>query len=225
MSKIYTVLVVLLALPVTACDPADLVEAVTRDAVTGSGNIIRESRDLPEFDSVNLEGSIHAEIMRGENFLCKIDTDDNIMPLVVTEVRNRTLTIRMKPGITLFNEVNVYLEAPAVREASVSGSGDIILSDLIGEKAELYISGSGDLTAFGEVERLVAGVNGSGDMHLAELHAREAVVEINGSGDIEVNASGYLECEINGSGAVKYKGNPQEIRREINGSGDIRQTE
>ena len=221
MRKIYSLLVVLLVMPGAACNPTELVEAVARGPVTGSGNIISEDRELPEFDSVLVEGSLDAEIMKGEDHRCVVKADDNIVSLVITEVSNRNLIIRMKPGISVFTDVKVYVEAHVVKEASLSGSGDIMLSDVTEDEVELYISGSGDITAFGEVERLSAGIDGSGDMDLAELYAGEAVVEINGSGDIVVNASSSLECEINGSGDIHYTGNPSEIKREINGSGDI----
>ena len=72
---------------------------------------------------------------------------------------------------------------------------------------------------------MVAEINGSGDINLFEFYAKNATVEINGSGDIELSVSDSLEAEINGSGDIKYKGNPVEVKRSVNGSGDIGRVE
>ena len=207
-----------------ACDPSEIiVKSVRGESITGSGQVAREERSLPEFDSVELEGSMNVEISKGSSIKCTVEGDDNILPLLKTEVRGNRLRIYFKRGMSLssYKVLNVYLEVPELSGVSVSGSGDISFTDVTRGEVKVSIDGSGDITGTGEAEAVTAEINGSGDMHLFKLYTERASVEINGSGDIAINASAFLDAEINGSGDIKYKGNPSEIKREINGSGDI----
>ena len=44
---------------------------------------------------------------------------------------------------------------------------------------------------------------------------------INGSGDAEIWSSESLSAIVNGSGDIEYYGDPINVKREVNGSGNI----
>ena len=211
-----------------ACDPAEIiVRSVGGAVVAGSGVVVEEERNLPAFDEVQLDGSMNVEISKGDSVKCMVEGDDNILPLLKTEVSGRKLRIYFESGMSLtsYTELNVYLEVPEIRGAYVSGSGSIAFTDVTREEVKVTIDGSGNISGTGEVKTVAAEINGSGDIRLFKLFAENASVEINGSGDVEISTSASLDAEINGSGDIKYQGNPAEIKREINGSGEIRQSE
>ena len=224
MKKVLMLLFSIMIMFSIACDPAEiLVRSVRGETIAGSGQVMSEDRSLPDFDTVELEGNMDVEISKGDSVKCTVEGDDNIIPLLKTEVRGNRLRIYLKRGISLssYKALNVYLEVPEINGVSVSGSGDISFTDVTRGDVKVSINGSGDLTGTGEAEAVTAEINGSGDMHLFKLFSERASVEINGSGDVEINASASLDAEINGSGDIKYKGNPPEIKRSVNGSGDI----
>jgi len=212
-------------LVLTACDPADiLVQAVERHTVVGSGQIINEDRDIAEFSSVDVSGSMNVRISRGERARCTVEGDDNIVPLVKTEVHGGKLKVFFERGVSIHRDVNVYLEVPLITRVSLSGSGDIDITDVTRDEVSLEIDGSGDISATGEVGTLSVEIDGSGNMRLFDLHAARASVEINGSGDVQINAGESLDCEINGSGDIRYAGNPESVRKTVRGSGSISRT-
>ena len=86
---------------------------------------------------------------------------------------------------------------------------------------KMNISGSGDITANGDVQTLKAKINGSGDILATKLKSKSATIEINGSGDAIIWADNSIIAKINGSGDIKYYGNPTNVESNINGSGDI----
>ena len=224
MKKLSTIVISILIMFSIACDPAEiLVNSMGGEILIGSGQVISEERALPDFDKVELEGSMNVEITQGPAVKCTVEGDDNILSMLKTEVRSNRLRIYMEHGISLssYKTLDIYLEVPEITGAAVSGSGDITFTDVTGQEVEVSIDGSGDITGTGEVETLSAYVNGSGDIRLLQLYAKEASVEVNGSGDVGVNVSDSLEAEINGSGDIKYKGDPPRVTRSVNGSGDI----
>ncbi len=224
MKKPLILFVSILVMFSAACDPAEiLVRSVGGEIIVGSGQIIKEDRSLPAFDEVLLEGSMNVEILKGDSVKCTVEGDDNVIPLLKTEVSRGRLRIYFKHGMSLtsYTDLKVYLEIPEIKGAYVSGSGDIVFTDVTKELVKVEIDGSGDISGIGEAETVMAEINGSGDIHLFKLFAEKASVEINGSGDVEITASTSLDVEINGSGEVKYKGNPADVKSDINGSGDI----
>jgi hypothetical protein len=54
----------------------------------GSGNVISESRQAPEFHKIRLEGQGKVALTQGSQSSLGVATDDNILPFIETEVKN-----------------------------------------------------------------------------------------------------------------------------------------
>ena len=191
------------------------------DRIEGSGNIISEYRELSNFQSISLLGSIDIDINYSDATSCTVVGDDNIIEHVKTEVINDKLKISIDKSYSSTKALVVNLSVLNVNELSVSGSGDIRFKNYKDDKLSLKISGSGDILGDGNVETLTGKINGSGDLLLKELHSKSATININGSGDAEVWASDTMVGAINGSGDIDLYGNPENIESKINGSGEI----
>ena len=189
--------------------------------IKGSGNIISESRELNNFTSIILLGSIDINIKTSESNNCVVVADDNLIPFIKTEVVNNNLQISINKNYSSIEGIEVNVNAPEYDEVSISGSGDINIIDFKNDNLSLNISGSGDITANGEVQTLIAKISGSGNLMSKEIKSKFATITINGSGDAEVFASDSISAKINGSGNIKYFGNPENVDSIINGSGDI----
>ena len=57
------------------------------ETVTGSGTIISEEREVPIFNQISLKGSGKVILTKGENQNVRVNTDENIMPHIQTEVK------------------------------------------------------------------------------------------------------------------------------------------
>lgn len=71
----------------------------------------------------------------------------------------------------------------------------------------LGVQGSGDITAFGQVDLLVAEMAGSGDVDASELVAKSAKLSMVGSGDIDAYVSDSVKARVMGSGDIVIRGN------------------
>ena len=189
--------------------------------IQGSGNIISESRELNNFTSITLLGSIDVNIKTSESNNCVVVADDNLIPYIKTEVINNKLNISLNESYSSEEKLVVNINTPNYDEVSLSGSGNINILDFKNNNLSLNISGSGNITGNGEVETLVVKINGSGNLMSKEIKSKSATITINGSGDGEVFAGDSISAKINGSGNIKYFGNPENVDSIINGSGDI----
>lgn len=110
-------------------------------------------------------------------------------------------------------------EAPSFR---LQGSGDITLYDIQQAMLDVGVNGSGDITPYGQVERLRAQVLGSGDVDASDLSATSAELTVNGSGDIEAYVTREVVARVAGSGDIVVRGNPATRDHRVSGSGDIK---
>lgn len=103
----------------------------------------------------------------------------------------------------------------------LSGSGDIVLTDILCRHLTGNLTGSGDIRLKGQAEEGAYQLTGSGDIKAFDCLVGKLACHITGSGDIRAHATNKLINSITGSGDIVYKGTPR-IDCSITGSGKIR---
>lgn len=208
-----------------------------------SGLRITETRDIRNFDGVEVYGNLEVRLVQASQAKVVIEGDENIVQQIETYVTNNVLQVRMKNGYSSRgNDILIWVHAPDVYEITLNGSGEIITENLhnFGDylevtlngsgymfirgdarTAEVRSTGSGDIRLTGNGRYIKATANGSGDILAGGFTVDEADAKVWGSGDIFVNVWRYLYAEINGSGDIIYEGNPR-IEAYRTGSGTIR---
>jgi hypothetical protein len=230
-TRICTIAVVLL---LCACDLV---------GVRGSGKLITESRNVSDFDRVTLAGSGEVILTQGDGESLTVETDDNVMQYVTTEVRGGTLTLGTEPGkrvsptrlkfalrvedlagLQVSGSGDVVAERFTTDdlEITVSGSGDVQIDALTADEVAVRISGSGDVELAGQVTGQEVTVSGSGKYRAGDLRSETVAVTISGSGDATIWATESLDARITGSGSVGYYGHP-ETNVSTSGSGKARE--
>lgn len=198
--------------------------SITGERVEGSGVPSKVLRTVSGFSSVHLRGSMDATILVGRNYQVVLIGDDNILPLITTEVRADGLIIDTHSNIRPHLPLRVEIHLPDIDACSISGSGDIEVSGISGQNFSASIAGSGDIHAAGRSEILEVSIAGSGSCDLRELDTETADISISGSGDVLVLCRKTLSASIAGSGDVKYLGNPR-IESHVSGSGSVQSIE
>lgn len=190
--------------------------------IHGSGVMKTETRPVETFTAVRLSSSANVVIERGGAASLTVTGDDNLLSLLVSEVRDGTLFLSYAKGKSFEGKIPVYhLTTGELRTLTVMGSGDVDASKLKGDALSVSIAGSGDVRLAGEVGDLTVAIDGSGDVDAAKLKAKRATVTVNGSGDATVNVTEELDAKIKGSGDISYLGSPK-ITKAVSGSGSIK---
>jgi hypothetical protein len=190
-------------------------------AIHGSGHAKTESRAVASFAKIDLAGSPDVEVAVGPAASVSVTTDDNILPIIETKVDGETLKINSKRSYNTSLGVKVSITVPDLQGVSVSGSGNIHVEGLKAGDMDASVTGSGDITLNGVVDRLRARIVGSGDLRAGDLAAKNVQVSVTGSGDAAVRATEQLDARVTGSGNVRYSGNPPQVQHHVTGSGDI----
>jgi hypothetical protein len=207
--------------------------------IRGSGKVITENRSVSQFCNVSLGGSGELVITQGAEESLTIETDDNLLPHIKTEVSGDHLWIGWKNGnlrpskriyyrlqVKNLDSVNLSgsLSARAGDlktshlELEISGSGNIKIGHLEARKVVTHISGSGDVALAGTVGEESIHISGSGNQQAGDLRCQTATVAISGSGQARLWVEDHLSAQISGSGSVDYYGKPR-VDMHTSGSG------
>ena len=198
--------------------------AVAEDPVKGSGAAKTETREVKGFDKVELLIPADVKVKIGKPTPITIEADDNILPLIKTDVHDGRLVISAERKYSTKNEPDIAMTVTKLRAIKVSGSGDIKVQGLANTEFEVEITGSADIHVAGKSEKLAVTISGSADLFATDLEVRTAVITITGSGDAKVNVTEMLNAVVTGSGDVHYKGDP-EVQSTITGGGSVQKAE
>lgn len=193
------------------------------NAIRGSGDLITESRNVGNFDSIALSGSGEVIVTQGAGESLTIETDDNVMEHVKAEVRGGTLELGFKERTGSISPTRLIFTVGVddLKGLRISGSGDIESSTVDTDRLDVKIDGSGDINLSGEATAQEVTINGSGKHDAADLRSESVEVNISGSGEATVWATQALDTNISGSGTVNYYGTPS-VNSSGSGSGQVK---
>jgi hypothetical protein len=214
-------------------------------AVAGSGVVKTESRQAADFNAISVEYPAEVTIRQGSSESLEIEAEDNLLPQLTAEVRNGTLYLensernwreRVNPSEPVLISITVVdlnkvqfptagkmeiegLETDSLT-VSVSGAGDVTLTDLVAGDLEFSLSGAGNIAADGESESLQLQISGLGNFNGGDLQSQDAGIQISGAGSATVWVEGTLDASISGAGSIDYYGDPN-VNERISGVGSV----
>jgi len=190
--------------------------------IKGSGDVITETRDLSGFKSIDVGGAFSVEIFAQQKFSVEITADDNIIPLIKTEISNGELQIGRKKRFSTKSRVKIRVYAPNIENLDISGASRISLIDLKNELLKIDSSGASKITVEGETNRLVIDTSGASRIDTSKLPAQKVLVDSSGASRILVNANENLTVDLSGASSVKYRGEPKKINKKTSGASSLR---
>ncbi len=191
-------------------------------ATAGSGQLATQSRQVSGFTSVELTGVGELSIDQTGTESLTVAAEDNLLPLLTSEVEGDTLILGKKPNtrIVTTKPITYTLTMKDITGLAVSGSGTINAPKLTTDALRIEISGSGMITTAGNADDQSLEISGSGRYLADGLTSKTTTAEISGSGTANVVASDALDVKISGSGTLTYSGNPQ-VTQTVSGSGRL----
>ena len=214
--------------------------------ITGSGRVTSEARPVGDIHSVVLAGLGDVILQEGATPALTIEAEDNLLPLITSDVRNGTLrlgfdraawqdTIRPTqpirflltlPTLTAFDLAGSgSLQAATVRTDQLTlrltGDGDLTIDQLEAVSLDVRLDGAGDITLAGTVTAQTVALSGTGQYQAGDLESATTQITLSGAGDAVVWVRDDLSVLISGAGTVSYWGQPAVSRRDITGAGDV----
>ena len=210
----------LLSIGLCGCT-AQITEDAGNKQVEASGPIKTDVRAVGTFNRVRLEGSAGVEVKIGPKPSVSVTAEENIVPLITTEVKDDVLIIRTTRGYSSVRPAKVEIEMASLDGIECPGAGAIMVTGLKAKDFIASLKGTGQLKAMGTADKVTAELSGSGQIAFKDLHSKKVKVEMNGTGQASVFASQSLEAKLSGAGEISYYGNPAKVEKEATGVGAI----
>lgn len=193
--------------------------------IQDSDQVTHETRPVSGFTGVDFQAAGDMSITMGEVDSVVIVADDNILPLLKTEIIDSQLIISAPANVHISEKgpIHFWITMKKLVDASMSGTGDMHIDGLDADLVRFDLSGTGTITANGKARTLIASLPGMGFILCIGLEADTVIAHHSGTGEIIVRAEHSLEADITSVGAIKYYGHSADITKAVTGYGKINQ--
>lgn len=196
-----------------------------KDVVRGTGNSITEERSTGEFSAVSSYGNAKVFISYAPEISVQVKGYPNLVAEYTTEIIDHTLQLRYRDDVNVKNDnIEVHITMPGFTGLSSNGASPIKATGHFNDAATLDISVTGNTTI--SIDEMNVGhysINASGSSDIATLGVicNTALVELSGNGKVALSVIDKLNVKLSGNGEVSYKGNPEDVITNIQGSGTV----
>jgi hypothetical protein len=213
-----------------------------------SGEHISDNRKISGITQVKISGVINLYLSQGEEEFIRIEGNEKAVELLEITENGEVLEIGYQDEDQvkhIFEDFtpDVYLTVSDLTHLSFEGVGSIksesilkvpslvITGDGIG-KIDLDIEANtidatfnmmGNIVLRGRVENILLVNEGMGKIDASDLISQMMTLNSSGIGKVDVYCEGELSITVNGIGSVSYGGNPEVIKKEVNGIGKVSQ--
>ena len=208
------ILVVLLPLFVAGCHHGFGAD------VKGSGKRVTQKRDVAPFTAISTDGAFDIEVVCQKNQGLEIEADDNLLPLIETQVNGNTLRLRPTQNYSAQDPPKIRITVPNLEAFSANGAGKFQISGLNNEKFTVSLNGAPTLTASGTTKMIGIDTNGAAKVDTHNLRAAHAVVDSKGVSKVDLGVSDQLDVNVSGPSHVTYKGDPV-VNKTVHGPGKV----
>jgi hypothetical protein len=184
---------------------------------------VSQTRSVSGFDRVRLDGAFSATVRGGKRDTRFVMTGDpDMLARVTTKVSDGLLVVGMRDGDNhLKGTIKLLIDLPVLRSFKIAGVGNANITGLTGADLELAIPGAASITASGRAGNETLSLDGTGKIDASDVAAHDVTADANGVGAIYVQGSGSMVLSVNGVGEIRYKGNPSNVEKHVNGVGRI----
>ena len=210
----------------------------------GSGVMKTETRKVNDFHVIEVDYPAQITVTQGNAVSVKVEAEDNVLPGLMTQVKNGTLSIFYKSEdgkhvnptkavkITIVVKELDNVEFSSAGELtidglktdeldfSLNGAGKVTISDITTKSLKLDLSGAGSLEATGTADNLDLNISGFGSFEGGDLHTQTASINISGAGSATTWVDDELDATVSGAGSINYYGSAS-VTKNVSGVGSI----
>ncbi|RIA44008.1 putative autotransporter adhesin-like protein [Hephaestia caeni] len=238
-------------LPLVACSgQSDATDATSTtaaggDPVTAQGTGTSRNYDVTGFDQIDLRGPDDVDVRVGAAFAIQATGPADLLDKLEIVRDGDTLKVGRRGNSFSWGgegrAIKIMVTMPAIRGASVAGSGNLSVDRVEGDdfaasasgsgdmtigaiktrSASFSVAGSGDINAAGTTGAVKMNITGSGDIDAERLAATTGNIAVQGSGEVEATVTGNAKVSVTGSGDVEVHGGAKCDVSKM-GSGDVR---
>ena len=210
--------------------------------VKGNRNVVSEDRSISsDFEIINVQQGINLYLTQGKPTDISVEADENIMDLLITEVKSNELNIYFKKNVNQAKARNVYLTTENISKINTSSGATVKSENTIqatsldlesssGSSIKIHAnaneiksesSSGSSITIFGKGKTLSANASSGSSINASNLKTVDAITKVSSGANIDVNVTDKLTAKASSGGDIDYEGNPADIDKETSSGGSV----
>ncbi len=219
-----------------------LLPACRFGCVHGSGNQVSEIRKVAGFSRIDVSGAFKIILKQDSSLTVNINTDDNLVKYVKTDVSGDKLRISTRgKNICTNGPIVITIGIHHLGEIKSSGAvdfetaGKLVTGDLSfklsgitkinmeldAANVSTESSGASEINLKGQASSHSVDLNGGGKIHAFDFVVGNYNISTSGASDCEINVLHQLNVKSSGASSIKYKGNPSSVNSDKSGISSI----
>ncbi len=210
--------------------------------IKGSRNVVSEDRVIgSDFEIISVKQGINLYITQGKQTDIRVEADDNIIDLLITEVKNNELNIYFEKNVNRAKARNVYLTIDNISKIKASSGSSITSENTLqttlleldsssGSSIKIHANASeiktesssgSSIIIYGKCNTFTANSSSGSTINADELKTVNAKAEASSGANIDVNVTGKLTAKASSGGDIDYEGSPTAIDKKTSSGGSV----
>jgi hypothetical protein len=181
-----------------------------------------ETRSDFGFREIKGGKSVILLITVGKEFAVTVEGEEKLLKDVKTEVKDETLVISTGGNISPTDKIRLKISMPELLGLELWGASEATVTNAKSDSLKILAGGTSVVKIDGETKSLTVGANGASKIDAENLKAENVGAKTAGTSEITVSAANDLNAEALGASTVYYISEPQNLKKNIAGSGEIR---
>jgi len=210
--------------------------------IKGSNYVVSEERNISSnFETIKVQQGINLYLTQGNSTDLKVEADDNIIDILITEVKNDELKIYFDKNVYKAKARNVYLTTSDISKIRTSSGAHVKSENTIqtntlyldsssGSSIKIYVnadeitsesSSGSSIQIFGKTNIFSANSSSGSSIDADELTCIEAYANASSGANINVNVSHKLTASASSGGDIDFEGNPKNVNKDTSSGGSV----
>lgn len=189
----------------------------------GSGNVKTENREVSGFKAIDVSGAFEVEITAQKDFSLEVEVDDNLLPLIKTEVEGGKLVIKSEKSFKTSNPLKIRISAPDINSLELSGASKVNIVNVSNDALSLDSSGASKIRIEGTTKNFNVEMSGASKLDAENLKAENVSVDSSGASNATVFVTNVLKADLSGATNVTYTGSPKSVEKKTSGASSVKE--
>lgn len=210
--------------------------------IKGNGLVVSEERTISSnFNEIKVQQGINVILKQGNSTEISVEADENIIDILITEVKDNTLKIYFEKNVYKASSRNVYLTASEINKISTSSGASLKTENTIettsleldsssGSSIKVQVNASevisssssgADIDIFGKSKTFSASASSGSSIDADQLETIDATAKVSSGANIDLNVTGKLTAKASSGGDIDYEGNPTEVNKDTSSGGSV----
>jgi hypothetical protein len=210
--------------------------------IKGNNNVVSEDRTISsDFEAIKVQQGITLHLTQGNSTDISVEADENIIDLLITEVKNNELKIYFEKNVYRAKARNVFLTTKNIEAISTSSGAEVIAENTIqtnsldldsssgssikiavnSENIKSESSSGAHIKIKGKTTNFSASSSSGSSINANDLESENSVATASSGANINLNVSGKLTANASSGGGINYKGSPAEVDKNSSSGGSV----